>query len=83
MTMKVSETGWEPSDVPIVPARCFRAGAVGRRDKAGMPCYHPCISINDEYAVMFNDFDEAEEYLKSVIMAIAEARIRLDRDLRL
>jgi hypothetical protein len=81
--MRVTETGWEPSNAPIVPARCFRAGAVECRDKAGMTCYHPCLSINDEYAVMFNDFDEAEEYLKSVTMALAEARIRLNSDLSL
>jgi hypothetical protein len=83
MTMRITETGWQQPDRPIVKARNFRLGFVECRDNAGLKTYHPCLAVNDEYGIMFQDFDEAEEYMKSITMAMAEARIRLQSDLSL
>jgi hypothetical protein len=80
MTMKINEEGWRQPDRPIVRAQNFRLGFVECRDDAGLTTYHPCLSVNDDYAIMFADFNEADQYIKSITMALAEARVRLSSD---
>jgi hypothetical protein len=71
--MNIEQAEWpQPESMVLHPARSFRIGVV----KCSEGEWHPTMAVNDQYAVTFNSFDEAEEYLKSLRFSLAEIRLR-------
>jgi len=73
----IKKQPWESEDLKLHPTASFRVGYVPCSYHGCEVDEHPCLSINDEYAVVFSNFDEVKEYLTSLQFAFSEIEATL------